>query len=99
MLTVAESEPSSLDSLRVYAPASASFTAEITRVERSVVFSTWYRSSPLGSVRPERTHWTEGVGSPENIPTTVRDFPGSAHTSSGRASTFGGVPVREENVG
>lgn len=98
MLTVAESDPSSLDSRRVYAPASSSFTAEITRVERSSAFSTWYLSSPFGRVRPKRTHCTEGAGSPENIPATVSDFPGSALTSSGRASIFGGVPVHEEKM-
>lgn len=96
-LTVAVSEPNSLDSRRVYAPASPSFTAEIMRVQWSAVFSTWYRSSPLGRVRPERTHWTEGTGSPENTPATVRDFPASALTFSGRASIFGGTPVEEEN--
>lgn len=94
-LTVAASEPSSLDSRSVYAPASPSFTAVITRVERSALFSTWQRSSPLGSVWPERIHWTKGAGSPENSPATVRGFPGSALTLSGRASIFGGMPVDE----
>lgn len=39
----------------------------------------------------------EGTGSPENTPATVRDFPASALTLSGRASIFGGTPVEEEN--
>lgn len=98
MLTVAVSEPSSLDSCSMYAPASPTFTAEIMRVARSAVFSTWYRSSPLGRVWPERIHWMDGVGSPEKTPDTVRGFPGSPLTFCGRALIFGGVPVNTEKT-
>lgn len=96
MLTVASSEPNSLESRSVYAPASPSFTAQITRVDSPAEFSTWYRSSPLGRLRPKLTHWTDGAGSPENTAAKVSGFPGSALTFSGRASIFGGVPEKEE---
>lgn len=36
------------------------------------------------------------MGSPENIPATLRGFPGSALTFCGRASIFGGTPVNKE---
>lgn len=93
-LTVAVSDPNSLESLRVYVPASFSFTPLIVRVVMSSVVSIWNLPlSLLDSVLPERVHSTSGTGSPEKAQATVRTFPLSMLILSGTASIFGGTPV------
>lgn len=99
-VTVAVSDPKSLYSLRVYTPASSSFTLVMMSVVRSSEVSMWNLppcSSP-GSVLPPRDHSMLGVGSPEKAQATVRTFPSSMVMSSGRASILGApvAPVRTQ---
>lgn len=93
-LTVAVSEPSSFESLRVYAPASFSFMPLMMSVVVSSVVSIWNLSlSSLDSILPERDHSTFGTGSPVKAQATDRTFPDSMLISSGAASILGGTPV------
>lgn len=92
MWTVAESEPSSLDSFRVYVPASSSFTPVMMSVVRSSVVSMWKRPPAVTSMFfPPRDHWMS-LASPEKAQVTVRTLPGSMLMSSGRASILGAEP-------
>lgn len=96
ILTVAMSDPYSLESLRVYTPASLDFTLVIISVVRSSVVSMWNLplSSVVESVFPPRDHSMRGEGSPENAHAMVNTFPGSMLMSSGRASIFGAKPLK-----
>lgn len=96
MVTVAMSDPCSLESLSVYAPASLSFTPVMMSVVRSSVVSIWnlLLSSSPGSFFPPRDHSIRGAGSPEKAQATVRTFPVSMLISSGRASILGAKPMK-----
>lgn len=98
-LTVVVSNPNSLKSFKVYAPASVSFTPLITRVVTSWEVSICNRplSSLLDSVFPECDHSMQGVGSPVKAQATVRTFPDSILISWGAASIFGGIPGERTN--
>lgn len=100
MVTVAMSDPCSLESLRVYTPASLDFTLVIMSVVRSSVVSMWnlLLSSAVESVLPPRDHSICGEGSPENAHAMVKTFPGSMLMSSGRASIFGAEPLKKKGL-
>lgn len=91
--TVAVSEPSSFESLRVYAPASFSFMPLMVSMVVSSVVLIWNLSlSLLDSILPEWDHSTSGTGSPVKAQATVRTFPDSMLISLGVASILGGTP-------
>lgn len=93
-LTVAVSEPSSFESLRVYAPASFSFMPLMVSMVWSSVVSIWNLSlSSVDSILPEWDHSTFGAGSPVKAQATVRTFPDCILISPGAASILGGTPV------
>lgn len=102
MVTDAMSDPYSLESLRVYTPASLDFTLVIMRVVRSSVVSMWNLPLPsdVASDFPPQDHSMFGEGSPENAHAMVKTFPGSMLISSGRASIFGAEPfeVKKKNI-